>query len=112
MKNLYEKFETKEAGRIRPEKPKLTASFFQSDPDEIGNLSHQFEFVTKLTIETHFFANKAQYEYAKKIAQKAVVSILYGDTVSKLDELKHAIFNDNQEYALSMIDDIKKQLLE
>lgn len=62
------------------------------------------------TLRVTFWANKAQFDDAIKIAERAMIARLFGDVLAELPELRLAISNGDRRGCLSVCDRIEAKL--
>lgn len=90
--------------------PALTMAVNQTDPEEIGNMAHQFGFKLIATVEVRFFANKAQHPQAVHNAEKLLLHTLYAEIRKPLMDAKAAIFAGDPHKALDALQAIETEI--
>ena len=80
-------------GDIRP---------YQTDSNE--------EYLLRLAIEVTFWANKAQYSSARKIAERHLAHVLYGGALAKIAALRSAISDGDRDAAMAACSDLESEL--
>jgi hypothetical protein len=61
--------------------------------------NREYELIAKVGVT--FWANDAQYESARRIAEKHLAAVLYGDFLSLIDECAHAVSDGDEGDALA-----------
>ena len=64
------------------------------------------------TVRVTFWANKAQFSDAIKVAEKALIARLYADVLAELPELRLAISNGDRRSASAVLDRIEATIHE
>lgn len=112
--SILDKLTETDTGFRRPGWPSrpavLSITCEQTEPEAIGGPATQFEFELRGEIAVRFFANKAQFNDAKRNAQKLFLLKLYGDIIPLLYEVRGAIFDGDPETALSALGAIEKEI--
>jgi hypothetical protein len=75
-------------------------------PRTDANTEHYLE----ARITTTFWANQAQFEHARELAEQALVYRLYGEVIAELSELRLQISNGNREACLMAVDRLGSKL--
>jgi hypothetical protein len=70
------------------------------------------EWCLEATISVTFWANTAQYQHAREIAERALVHRLYADVLRELPELRMQISNGSRMGCLRIVDRIEQTLTE
>lgn len=75
-------------------------------PGTDANTQHYLEAKVSVT----FWANQAQYERARELAQQALVHRLYGEILGELSELRLQISNGDRRAAMEAVDRLGSKL--
>ena len=75
-----------------------------------NGFTHEYAFDTKLTIGTTFYANQAQLPGRSKLAERAVVELVFHPYLMRRSRLVHAIHDCNKEEALELLQQIDKEI--
>ena len=68
------------------------------------------EYLLRLAVEVTFWANKAQYGSARKIAEKHLAHVLYGGALAKIATLRSAISDGDRDAAMAACEDLEAEL--
>ena len=86
----------------------------ERDAQEISpqhnGFTHEYAFDTKLTVGTTFYANQAQLPGRSKLAERAVVELVFQPYLMRRARLAHAIHDCNKEEALELLQQIDKEI--
>jgi len=110
--NLLKQLRVTETGVQKPiSSPRIIHTCEQASPDALGGIATRFEFLMTLGVEVRFWANRAEYHGgAREAAERALLHTLYVNTLAKIDAVSHAIFSGDEEGALSILSELRKEL--
>ena len=91
-------------------RPSVSVDCQQVDPDAIGNIVTAFEFDLTAKVGVRFACNKAQYQDAKRNAEKLLLLRLYGDFLPHLHEAIAAIYAGDAKAALTACAAMEKEI--
>jgi hypothetical protein len=63
-----------------------------------------------VTLGTEFDALPATYSTAQEVAQRRLVTYLYGDVIARLDDIEQLVLGGNREQALVMLGKLRREL--
>ena len=72
--------------------------------------TYEYAFDTKLTVGTTFYANQAQLPGRSKLAERAVVELVFQPYLMRRSRLMHAIHDCNKEEALELLQQIDREI--
>jgi hypothetical protein len=88
--------------------------FFEITSEETGNtrpgLDANQEFYLEARLTVTFWANRAQYECARELAETVLVHRLYGDILGELSELKLQISNGDRGASMLAVSRLEQKL--
>lgn len=87
------KIRRRETGEIRP---------YTLDANKEHELS--------ATLAVRFWANSAQLESARKVAERALANLLYHDVLGKLSEIEHAVMDSDGRRAFQVCGELRAML--
>lgn len=109
---ILDKIEVKETMNKRPYQNRMSfANVVETGEIYENGLATQKEYQLKLQVGCNFWANQAQYNNARKKAEKVLLHTLYGEILAKLDLAIHAIYNRDEQTALDQIFSIREELI-
>lgn len=93
--------------------PQATISLDTRESGAISDygFASQKQYQMRLQVGCEFWANKAQYDTARKNAEKVLLHTLYGDILARLDSAVHAIYNRDEKAAIDHIYSIRNELV-
>jgi len=97
-------------GQLRPVIARLTS--VETGEVKPAGLATRSEYRIEIHLSVNFWSNQAQYDEAYKIACRVLQHKLYGATLAQVDAAIHAIFNDQTEEALIILNTLRKELTE
>lgn len=109
---ILDKIKIQDMRNQRPDK-QPAISFSERDTGEISGygLSMQNQYRMQIAVGVEFWANQAQYNDAKKRAEKVLLHTLHGDILARLDCAISAIYNRDEQEALMHICSIRDELV-
>lgn len=88
--------------------------FFDMNSGETGEyrpgLDANTQFYLEARITTTFWANGAQYDQARRLAEHALIHRLYGDILGNMAELRLQISNGNRMACLKLLNQMEAKL--
>lgn len=111
---IIERLQAKNTHEQRVERPvKLRIDYQDSgiSRKSAASFSHQDKYVLRGELFVEFWANNAQFDRAKKQAERVMIGHLYGDAIRRIDDAIHGIYNDDMELALSALSELRKELV-
>jgi hypothetical protein len=108
--SILTNFEVVDGRELRPViKPAVIAIDVESEP--YAGFTTQSRHVIRAQLGAEFWANKAQYETALKIARRALVQRIHGPVLNLIHELRFAVYNIDTEHAMELIDRMEVEML-
>ena len=111
---ILEQLQTKPTGYARYdefESPTLAMTYEPTGNVRPYQLDANEEWCLFGNISITFWANKAQFEEATKLAKRALVARLYGDILVELPELRLALSDGDKRRAFAVCDRIEDKLI-
>lgn len=68
------------------------------------------EYELSLTLVSRFWANRAQVQEARKVAERSLASLLYQDVLAKLSQVEHAIMDGDGRSAYTACSELRAML--
>jgi hypothetical protein len=73
-------------------------------------LSENEQYQMTVTVGVEFWANQAQYSHALPVAEKLLLSRLFGGLMGEVAEMRSAVFDGDAQRALAACDRIQKEI--
>jgi len=80
------------------------------DKTEWADHPTQNRYSLTLSVEAQFWANNAQLGTAKRHAERLVLNKLYSGMLNKIDQISHAVYQDDKETAMLILNEIRSEL--
>jgi len=68
------------------------------------------EYELRAEIKTTFWANRAQYSHARRVAEKVLLHRIHERLLGATSELRHAIYNGDANSAIALCDAIETEI--
>jgi hypothetical protein len=109
MRRLHQ-LSAEPTGQLRALKTRLAC--VETGEVKPAGLATRSEHLLEIHLAVTFWSNQAQYNEAYKIACRVLQHKLYGATLAHVDAAIHAVFNDQTEEALIILNALRKELTE
>ena len=90
--------------------PTLNMTAVESGNIRPGTMDRHTEFILTARIVTNFWANQAQYNDARRTAERVLAHQLFQPLPQMLDALRRAIFSGDTREALSICDHMSNEM--
>jgi hypothetical protein len=88
-----------------------TPAVFDTRVEIISSGATQDKYMLRAELGTEFWANRAQYEDALKIAQRVMLQRIHGPVLNLIHELRFNVCNGKEFEALTVLDRMEDELL-
>lgn len=106
MNRLLKTARIESMGEAKPIRTKLTLLSLNDEPTS-GGFGLRRKYALKLELQSLFWASDAEMENARRQAEKLLLQTLHEDILICATQLRSAVFNDDRDEALRIIDQIQ-----
>lgn len=107
--NLLKHLRVRESTRTRPAKTKV--EFNAAIVDSTLKFNTQREYFVTLIVQSNFWASDTQYEDALRLAERHLLHTIYSGVLASIDEIALAVHNDDTQYALARLSELRNSLI-
>lgn len=113
--SVFDDLEQKATGQERRDslwEPPLNVSFSQRETGKIDPMGFatRKEYVLSVTLASRFWANQAQLQQAREVAERSLATLLYHDVLAKLSQIEHAVINGDGKEAYQACGEMRSML--
>src|ERR1700744_2080282 len=113
--SIFEDLQQKATGQERPNSlwaPPLSISFDRRETGRIEPMgfANSKEYELSVTLASRFWANQAQLQQAREVAERSLATLLYHDVLGRLSQIEHAVINGDGEAAYAACSQLRSML--
>jgi hypothetical protein len=115
MTNALSNLRERATHMCRPEEFRRVPAVFDLNEEKTGErrygtMDRNEEYELTLTVGVRYWANNAQHSDARQNAEAILARTLYEDVLRALSEIKHAVYDGDQQAALGRIVELEQEL--